>query len=225
MPSTTTTSATTTKRTLAQLLLDAAKAAVNAQNTLDLRMRTVYNLVVKEGFTLEVNSKLPSFRDTLDTYSKNGNADILEVYAMVQEQVRLKVEGKTDEKKTQAGAILARLQSQWRNVLNTEQKNMRKAQGIAAKAAGQAKREEVSKAAHAIEQFLTLDPASLSPELQRRQTMIQEVFAFLDAADDEAILAVRARTFDVMFERRKDAATAEPAEPVKLTKATAEPAA
>jgi hypothetical protein len=206
-----------TPRSLAQLLIAAAKAVVNAENTLSLRMRSVYDLTVKAGFTLEANSTLPSFRDAMDTYSKVANADLMEVYGVLQEQIRLKTQGKTDEKRKEASAILDRLQKQWSALLRYEQNKLREKQGAAAKEKGQEKREQVAKAVEAAAILLAADPATLDAVQLQKKATIQECYALLDSADAEVILAIRAYTFSVLKKREEEAAQV-PDEPVKLTK-------
>jgi hypothetical protein len=212
-----------TPRSLAQLLFDAAKAVVNAHNVLETRMRSVFSLVTEAGFKLEVNSSLPNLRDTVDTYAKSGNTDLLEVHTMLQEQVRLRVEGKTEEKRQQASAILDRLQKQWRSLLTYEQGKLRKAQGLAAKTAGQEKREKVAKAVETAAILLAADPATLTVEQIQRKATIQECYALLDAADEQTILAIRAYTFSVLKKREEEVAQV-PTEPVKIAKAAKAPA-
>jgi hypothetical protein len=207
-----------TPRSLAQLLFDAAKAVVNAEATLSVRMRAVYDLAVKAGLVLEVNSSLPSFRDAMDTFAKAGDADLMGIYTMLQEQIRLKTQAKSEEKQRQAASILDKLQKQWRSLLTYEQGKLRKTQGEAAKTAGQEKREKVAKAVEAAAILLAADPATLTVEQIQRKATIQECYALLDAADEQTILAIRAYTFSVLKKREEEAAQV-PTEPVKIVKA------
>jgi len=189
--------------TLAAALFAACRATINAENKLTVKMREVYELIVSVGFVLTVDSKINGFKDTLELYAKSANPDTMELYSKMQDTLRLKLEGKTDEKRAEANAMLSKLDSQWRSVCRYEQQKLRDAQSKDGKDVAKTAKEQVAEAAKLVAALVAADPSTLSPEEQIAQGAVKEIFSVIDTLGETYILAIRQHTFDVLKNRKE----------------------
>jgi len=192
--------------TLAVALLSAAKASVNASAKLGIKVREVYDLMVKAGLAFTVDTKASAFLGTLTIYAKSENESLMEVWRMVQDQTRISQESKSDDKKAEAKAILSALDSQWRSLVRYEVEKLRSAQSENDKKAAKSQKELVKEAAEVVTSLLEkfqADPTSVSDDDAKLAKAIQGLYKSVDMASDTVVLAVRQHTFDVMRARKE----------------------
>ena len=210
---------------LATALLNAAKAAVNADEKLGIKMREVLNLLVSCGFNLAIDSKIVSFTEIITEFAKSTNPQIMEIFTMIQEQQRLKREGNDgsekasqDKKRLQAKAVLDTLDSKWRSICRYEIGKLKDAAGKKSGEEADARLNTTKEAAKSVALFLAADPATLEPQEKELQESIKAMFAVIDGLSDTLVLAVRQHTFDVMKERKAKAEAAPDQDAPKLEK-------
>ena len=203
--------------TLATALLNACRAAVNADTKMSLKMREVYTLLQAAGFSVDLHSKATPFGTVLATYTKGENLQLLEVWAMVQNQQRIALESQASPKgetsvqgsaKADAKGILAKLDSQWKNLIRTEVAKLHDAQSQADKDAAAKAKNVVQDAAATVAALLeafTKNPGTLSEGDVLAANAARDLFAALDGMTDTLVLAVRQRTFDIMKARKESA--------------------